>query len=1058
MKDLEESDSVGFELKSIDQKHGGSASSCSSRWSRCVIALTSPLVCIVQAMSRLAAAYPKATIIALPTISIAMLFAGLFTNFNIISGKEIWAPVGSKAAQHGEWLSGPESQFGSSPRIITMVVHSKGNNVLGDDFSLAKEGVQRVLEVVDEVKNVPGYEEVCAGGFGTSVSTRNPLNPGEVSCMSFGVGSFYYDDLEYFEQNAASDEAVVDALSAEKFPNGLDIDHSIIIGNSRFFNGALLEYGESYVSSIFLPGDGEIVSKVMDVEKLVIDRLLNLQGEWENEDSNFRLEFMADRTFGDEFNRVIVGDLPLMSLAFALMCGLCLLVFHHKDRILSRKWLGVGAVVTVLFSVMFSYGLLFCIGVPFTSMTPLVPFIIFGVGLDVDTFIIYGSYLRTDPRSLTPEERIEATIKDVGPTILLTTLTSFTAFSLGLLSSIPAVKYLVCYASTCILMDFIFQITYFVALLLLDERRIQENRLDCCFFCPPRDSPKDITNYSRQRHISDRIMAKYGRWLLQRPVSVAVIIVFIGMFGVFTWSATQLTQYFSFESVLPQDSYMRGFMNALGDYSQSGEGTAGIYFRDVDFSNSTIQAQMKSYVKELSDYGGVYPERFWLEDLERYASVFGIQDLPFEDQLDRFLSIPMLNDLYGRDIVRDSNGAVIRSRTFFRMTKVQGDSIEESVQFVNWEQNLTSSQEVNKGLDEWKFFTFSPLFYIWEFFSNCPKEFASSIIIGVVAVTLLAVLFVPHWTSAFYVGGVMTMVTLDLLGFMRFFGVTVGPVSYVICVMSIGLMVDHVLHVVVRYMEIASTDRKQRSQETLETIGASLLLGGASTFIGILPVSFSTSETFMTVFIIFCGLILLGVLHGLMFIPCVLSIIGTRDSISHQDDGLSSNEGTLDSDDQSNLSISVSKQVSDKSISSEELTSTNETTGELLHAPSITSIGTRSVEVAQSASTAESGQELPIVSSPSSSDDSISMLRDHGYNSSCSVDVEDDNSESIEALVRDHGYNPSCSGDVGDDNSESIETVMVKSPSQTWAEKIELLAKDAMATISDDKSAKEDIV
>lgn len=105
-------------------------------------------------------------------------------------------------------------------------------------------------------------------------------------------------------------------------------------------------------------------------------------------------------------------------------------------------------------------------------------------------------------------------------------------------------------------------------------------------------------------------------------------------------------------------------------------------------------------------------------------------------------------------------------------------------------------------------------------------EFASSIIIGVVCVTVLSVLFVPHWTAAFYVGAVMSIVTLDLLGFMQFFGVTVGPVSYVICVMSIGLMVDHVLHVVVRYMEIPSKDRKLRTQETLETIGSSLMLGG----------------------------------------------------------------------------------------------------------------------------------------------------------------------------------------------------------------------------------------
>lgn len=47
-----------------------------------------------------------------------------------------------------------------------------------------------------------------------------------------------------------------------------------------------------------------------------------------------------------------------------------------------------------------------------------------------------------------------------------------------------------------------------------------------------------------------------------------------------------------------------------------------------------------------------------------------MQDMPFEDQLNGFLSIPVINDLYGKDIVRDVDGTVLSARTFFQMTKV----------------------------------------------------------------------------------------------------------------------------------------------------------------------------------------------------------------------------------------------------------------------------------------------------------------------------------------------------------------------------------------------------
>ena len=138
---------------------------------------------------------------------------------------------------------------------------------------------------------------------------------------------------------------------------------------------------------------------------------------------------------------------------------------------LSRSWLGFRAVATVLLAIMASFGLLFAIGVPFTALTPvsyrkqlrlmkvcdsvtghpmsfffpqLLPFIIFGVGLD-DAFIISGAYSRTD-HSKNPVDWIHDTMVDIGGTILLTTLTLSLAFALGLVSSIPAVRFVVMYA------------------------------------------------------------------------------------------------------------------------------------------------------------------------------------------------------------------------------------------------------------------------------------------------------------------------------------------------------------------------------------------------------------------------------------------------------------------------------------------------------------------------------------------------------------------------------------------------------------------------------------
>ena len=121
---------------------------------------------------------------------------------------------------------------------------------------------------------------------------------------------------------------------------------------------------------------------------------------------------------------------------------------------------------------------------------------------------------------------------------------------------------------------------------------------------------------------------------------------------------------------------------------------------------------------------------------------------------------------------------------------------------------------------------------------------------------------------------------------------------YISTVMSIGLMVDFVMHVTLRYVETTGNSRTQKTKETLETLGASVMVGGLSTLVGVLPLALSSSEIFFTTFIIFFGLVFLGLLHGLILLPVLLSMFGPLDSIeaeveSKSDEAVSSEEGDV---------------------------------------------------------------------------------------------------------------------------------------------------------------------
>lgn len=116
------------------------------------------------------------------------------------------------------------------------------------------------------------------------------------------------------------------------------------------------------------------------------------------------------------------------------------------------------------------------------------------------------------------------------------------------------------------------------------------------------------------------------------------------------------------------------------------------------------------------------------------------------------------------------------------------------------------------------------------------------------------------------------------LGILQLLGLHINGVSYISMVMSIGLMVDFIMHVLLRYYENNYGTREERVIETLQTMGASVLVGGLSSLLGVLPLAGATSNVMNAIFKAFIALVLLGISHGLILLPVVLSLIGPTDT------------------------------------------------------------------------------------------------------------------------------------------------------------------------------------
>jgi predicted RND superfamily exporter protein len=132
----------------------------------------------------------------------------------------------------------------------------------------------------------------------------------------------------------------------------------------------------------------------------------------------------------------------------------------------------------------------------------------------VDSFIITGAYERTNPSDRI-ERRIQNAIHDCGVSILLTTLTTVSAFSLGTMSRVPAMKNFYIYAATCVFVDFIYQVSFFLALLYTNEKRKAEGRYDW-LFCFKQKSTNSSSTNSADRDHDDEVLGSEFEAVLSR--------------------------------------------------------------------------------------------------------------------------------------------------------------------------------------------------------------------------------------------------------------------------------------------------------------------------------------------------------------------------------------------------------------------------------------------------------------------------------------------------------------------------------------------------------------
>uniref|UniRef100_A0A1I7Z7R4 SSD domain-containing protein n=1 Tax=Steinernema glaseri TaxID=37863 RepID=A0A1I7Z7R4_9BILA len=147
-----------------------------------------------------------------------------------------------------------------------------------------------------------------------------------------------------------------------------------------------------------------------------------------------------------------------------------------------------------------------------------------------------------------------------------------------------------------------------------------------------------------------------------------------------------------------------------------------------------------------------------------------------------------------------------------------------------------------------------------------------NVLISLGCMTAISIFLVPSLPSAILILISIISINIGVFGYMTHWGVNLDAVSMISIIMSIGFAVDLSAHIVYAFVT-SHGDTHERVVGALEHLGWPIFQGATSTITGISILYTVDAYIILTFFKTIWLTMFLGMVHGLIFIPTMLSFI-----------------------------------------------------------------------------------------------------------------------------------------------------------------------------------------
>lgn len=593
------------------------------------------------------------------------------------------------------------------------------------------------------------------------------------------------------------------------------------------------------------------------------------------------VSYYTSKSKQEEIDSHTKDGFPLFFVTYACAITFSVISCLRTDNVRNKVWVAVFGVLSSGLAVLSSFGLLLYLGVPFVITVANSPFLILGIGLN-NMFIMVSDWQHTHVNDPVPKRMAHA-YKEAIMSITITALTDVLKFFIGVTSDFPSVAYFCLYTATSIIFCYIYTITFFGAFLALNGRREGSNRHWLTCMKIPSDRPDGrsetyniccvggdydkSTGAEKKQPASNFFKDYYGPFLIKPWVKGAVIFLYVAYLAVSIYGCFDIKQGIELYDLAADNSHVTRFNKKDREYfSDYGPSVMVIVTEAFPYWDKTKRHQLQTCMEDFKTLEFVDKDVYtsWLDSYLSYGQENHL-NLDDKDVFLKNLSPFFESFPFFKQDVNLTGDVIYASRVFIQATDINSADMEmEMLKGLKFKVNNCSAASLS---------VYNQDFIFYDQYGVVVKNTIKNVFVITAVMLAVSLLLIPNPLCSLGVACSIGSVTAGVTGFMALWDVSLDSISMIIFSICIGFTVDFSAHVSYAFVSSKKPNADEKAIEALSNLGYPILQGALSTIVGVSVLATCEFNTFRTFFKIFFLVMLIGMIHGLVFIPVMLTAV-----------------------------------------------------------------------------------------------------------------------------------------------------------------------------------------